>query len=90
MSRDNIILADCEMQELDDFTKGLENSLLKKFKIKTNICNGGRNGWEKYIKIFYLCYISIKIFLNRKKYEYIIGCNNFLLYFLCFTVTFFM
>lgn len=84
MSRDNIILADCEMQELDDFTKGLENSLLKKFKIKTNICNGGRNGWKNILRYFIYVIFPLKFFLNRKKYEYIIGWQQFFALFFVF------
>ena len=40
-NRENIILADCEEEELQEFVEGIQSVIGEKFVIKNKICNGG-------------------------------------------------
>ena len=42
-NKENIIIADCEKEELKSLMNGLEEKTKVKFKIENKICNGKRN-----------------------------------------------
>lgn len=81
--KQDIILADCEPEELEDLVKGLNSVLDTDLKIKTCIANGGHskmyNIWRYAV---YACF-PIKFFVNRKKYHYIICWQQFYALFFC-------
>ena len=75
--RKNIILADCEKEELKDLIKGLEEELNEKFEIKNCICNKKHSKINNiYRYIIYMIY-PIKFFINRKRINYLIGWQQF-------------
>lgn len=84
MKKQNLILADCEKEEMVTFAEGLEEILHQKFEIKNKVCNGKHNKINNiYRYIIYFIYPFIS-FLNRKKYNYIIGWQQFFALFYCF------
>lgn len=77
MKRKNVILADCEESEIEDFVRGLQEVSKQEFIVKTSICNG-KHSLISNIKryLIYACY-PIKFIFFRKKYNYIIGWQQF-------------
>lgn len=75
--KENIILTDCETEEIIDLTIGLEDVLNQSFKIENKICNGKHNKLNNLYR--YLCYFiyPFKYYLKRKKLNYIICWQQF-------------
>lgn len=81
--KQDIILADCEPEELEELIKGLNNVLGTNFVVKTCIANGGRSKvYNLWRYLVYACF-PIIIFINRKKYRYVICWQQFYALFLC-------
>lgn len=83
-NKENVILADCEEEELLDLVNGMQDVLGKKIHIRSCICNGGH---EKLANIRrYLIYMlyPIKYVLQHRKYGYIIGWQQFFALFFVF------
>lgn len=79
MDKTNIILADCEPEEIETFTEGCNTIAVdSKFKILSSISNGSHKGFIKNL-IRYLKYFTFPffVFLNRKKYNIILGWQQF-------------
>lgn len=79
MNKSNIILADCNSEEIKTFAEGC-NMVTKnsKFEIFSSISNGSHKGIIKNL-IRYLKYFTFpfQVFLNRKKYNVILGWQQF-------------
>ena len=84
MDKKNIILADCEKDELIDFANGLNKVMNKKFEINSKVCNGKRNLVYNIFRYFIYATFPIKFLLNRKQYEYIVGWQQFYALFYAF------
>lgn len=80
----NLILADCEREELEPFVKGLEESMDQKFEIRSKICNGKRGSIQNVIRYLIYIFYPVKIFLKRRGYNYIIGWQQFFALFYIF------
>ena len=81
----NIILADCDSQEIEEFKKGLEDITQDEFIIKSRVSNWSRASIWKKIKRYIIYFIfPLKIFFNRKKYHTIIGWQQFYTLIFCF------
>ena len=80
----NVILSDCEKWKIEEFKQGLEEATNEKFIIEEKRCIGKRNFFNNLYR--YLIYMlwPIKVFLNRKKYNIIIGWQQFFTIFLAF------
>ncbi len=80
----NIILADCEEDEILSFNRSL-NDGFESFVIKSHIANGKRTGkiseLFRYLKYFF---VPLKYFFKRKKYNIIIGWQQFYALVFCF------
>lgn len=80
----NVILADCDKEELKDLIKGLQISMNREIYIENCICN------EDHGKILnikrYLLYAlyPIKFIFRHKQYEYVIGWQQFYALFFMF------
>lgn len=79
MDKFNIILADCNPEEIKTFAEGCNTIVANsKFKILSSISNGSHKGIIKnlfrYLKYFTFPFL---IFLNRKKYNVILGWQQF-------------
>lgn len=79
MDKFNIILADCNPEEIKTFAEGCNTIVANsKFKILSSISNGSHRGMIKnlfrYLKYFTFPFI---VFLNRKKYNVILGWQQF-------------
>lgn len=84
MNRKNVILGDCEIEEILDFKNGLEDELHEEFEIKTKICNGKRSFFKNVQRYCIYATFPLKYFFNRKKYKYIIGWQQFFTLFFAF------
>lgn len=74
----NIILADCEAEEVQTFKEGLEQATGMKFHILSNICNKGHgSAWKKFKRYANYFAFPLKIFFNRKNYNIIVGWQQF-------------
>lgn len=73
----NVILADCEAQEIEDFHKGC-SSTGTQFDVLSSISNQGHGTFLLNAKR-YLAYFNFpfKVFLRRRKYARIIGWQQF-------------
>ena len=81
----NIILTDCKRDEIEDLIKGLEEYNGEKWDVKEYISNWGRkNIWLKIKRYLIYFYAPIATFINRKKYEKIIGWQQFYTLIYCF------
>ena len=78
MERKNVALFDSNKQEAEDFIAGLEESTGIPWEVKVFTANQGRKNKVgnliRYIKYFVFPFV---IFLNRKKYDCIIGWQAF-------------
>lgn len=84
MEKQNIILTDCEEEEIKDFAKGIEEIIGKKFEVKSKICNGKRNLINNIKRYFIYVFYPLKFVIKRKKYDYIIGWQQFFTLFYAF------
>ena len=74
----NIILADCNKDELNDFKEGLEESSHERFVINSYVSNWGRTTLWKKVKRYLVYFVApVSIFINRKKYKIIVGWQQF-------------
>lgn len=79
MKKLNIVLADCNPKEVITFTEGCNTIITdSQFKILSSISNGSHKGFIKnfirYLKYFTFPFL---IFLKRKKYNIILGWQQF-------------
>lgn len=79
MDKSNIIFADCDPKEIETFTEGCNTIAIdSKFEILSSISNGSHKGIIKnlirYLKYFTFPFLT---FLNRKKYNVILGWQQF-------------
>lgn len=73
----NVVLADCEKEELEELIKGLHNVTGLDFPVNTMICNGGHGRLKDVWRyIVYVCY-PIKYVFRHKRYNYIIAWQQF-------------
>lgn len=75
--KQNIILADCQKEELKLFKKGIEDSILTKFEIKNSVCNGTHKGIQNLIRYIKYIFYPLKIFFKRKNYGIIVCWQQF-------------
>ena len=81
----NIILTDSVSDELIDLKRGLENSTKEEWETKSYISNWGRNSaWKKIKRMIVYFFTPLEIFFNRKKYNKIIGWQQFYALIYCF------
>ena len=73
----NVILADCEPDEVKTLQDGLNDSKAWNFITESYISNGSHSGGGNVIR--YLRYFTFpwKVFLHRKKYDCILGWQQF-------------
>lgn len=84
MGTKNIILADCDKEEVEDLAKGLEKVINEKFFIISKKCNMLHKGIENAFRYIRYALFPIKIFIKRNQYNYIIGWQQFFTLFLAF------
>lgn len=78
LNKQNIILADCNKEEIELLVKGLEETLNQKFEIHSNTkCNGKRSFWFNIYRYLIYIFYPFKFFLNAKKYNYVICWQQF-------------
>ena len=76
--KQNIILADCNKEEIELFTKGIEETLNQKFEIKNNTkCKGKRSFLFNLYRYLIYAFYPFQFFLNAKKFDYIICWQQF-------------
>lgn len=75
----NIILADCEPDEIIDFKDGMGVATGKDFKIISSLCNKPGKSKKLFDLKRYFKYFSVPfgVFIKRKKYDVIIGWQQF-------------
>lgn len=74
----HIILADCKPKELETFVNGCNSVSERPFKVLSSISNWGHKGLMLNIKRYVVYFVfPLKIFLNRKKYDVILGWQQF-------------
>ena len=83
--RKNIILADCDPEEIQDFRNGLERATGLRWEIISKVSNWGRTSKWSNIKR-YLTYftLSFSVFINRGQYDQIVGWQQFYALIFCF------
>jgi glycosyltransferase involved in cell wall biosynthesis len=76
MKKKNIILADCEMEEIQEFGQGIEQKVGQPFEIKNKklIHHGTWNNIKRYMSYFIY---PIGFAIHHKRYEYVIGWQQF-------------
>ena len=76
--RRNLILADCDFTEIKRFVDGIKSINNQEFEVKCQIANKSRakkiNNIKRYISYFLF---PVKTFLRRKKYDKVIGWQQF-------------
>ena len=83
MKKENIVLADGN-KRLDDFLVGLEEILHIKFKLVAKDCIGHRNFIDNLYRYMVYIFFPLKIFFMRKKFNIIIGWQQFFTIFYAF------
>lgn len=84
MSKKNLILADCDKEEIKSFAEGLQSATGEKFEIENKECNGSHNLINN-IKRYVIYFIyPFQFFIKRGKYNYIIGWQQFFTLFFAF------
>lgn len=84
-NRENIILADCEKEELTELAEGMRDVIGKPFHIKSNICNKWHGKLAKVKRYLIYAWYPVKFVLGHSRYEYIIGWQQFFtLFFVCY------
>lgn len=74
----NIILADCDSDELSDFKRGLEQSSGKEWIVESRISNWGRSSKLAELKRYFRYFSEpFSVFLRRKNYGDILGWQQF-------------
>ena len=84
VAKKNIILADCEKEEVEDLKKGFEKIVNEKFQIYNKICNLKRSNINEIKRYLIYIFYPLKFFLRRKHYKYIIGWQQFFAIFFVF------
>lgn len=82
-AKQDIVLADCELEELGEFIAGLNESLGIDIKIYTRIANAGHTRIYNIYRYLVYAFFPIKFFLCRKRYRYIICWQQFYALFFC-------
>ena len=78
MNKINVILADCEVEEIESFTNGISDGLNEKFSVISAICNWGHRSIISNLRRYFIYFaFPFKIFLQRKKYDTIICWQQF-------------
>ena len=77
MKKINVALFDSTKEEAEDFIKALESSTGQKWEAIVFNSNKGRQGITNLIRYIKYFIFPFKIFLNRKKYDKIIGWQEF-------------
>lgn len=83
MNKNNLILTDCESDEIKDFKIALSEELNIEFEIISKICNGKRNfwnrkkykyiiGWQQFYALFYAFYAKL---FHIKKENIVVALN---------------
>lgn len=75
--KENIILADCEVEELIELVEGLQYAFGEEFVIKSKVPKSDRSMVGKLKRyVTYILY-PLTYIMNHKKYKYIIGWQQF-------------
>lgn len=83
ISRKDILLADCEPEELKELVDGLNTVLGTDIKIYTKIANGRHSKIYNVYRYMVYAFFPISFFINRKSYRYIICWQQFYAFFFC-------
>ena len=81
--KQDIILADCESEELEELVNGLNDVLGTNLVIETCIANGGHSKIYNLWRYLVYAFFPVRFFINRKKYRYIICWQQFYALFFC-------
>lgn len=73
----NLILADCDKDEIKNFLNGVRKTSKLEFDIKIAKCNGKRNFFTNVLRYLIYIFYPVTIFVNRKKYNFIICWQQF-------------
>lgn len=84
MSRKNIILTDCEPEEILDFLDGLSNISQKKYYICSSLCNQGRSLLNNARRYWIYATHPLKFVFKRRQYDEIIAWQQFFAIFYAF------
>lgn len=75
---ENIILADCKLEEVATFADGCNSVVKSPFKTLSSISNWGHGGFVQNLRRYAAYFIfPFKIFLDRKRYGTILGWQQF-------------
>lgn len=80
----NIVLADCEGEELTEFVRGLEDAIREKFTIRSSICNGSHSKLYNIKRYLVYALYPIKFVIHHNRYRYVIGWQQFFVLFFVF------
>ena len=84
MEKINIILADCDVNEIEDFKQGIEQELNEELQISSKICNGKHDIFGNVYRYFMYMFFSFTVFIKRKKFNYVFGWQQFYALFFAF------
>lgn len=84
MEKKNIVLADCEAEEVQSFARGV-SSAGQNFEIQSHISNWKRTGkWSELKRYGMYFWIGFRYFLSRNQYGVVIGWQQFYALIFCF------
>lgn len=75
--KDNIILADCEHEELVEFIDGLENGVGETFALKSKVPKVDKSLFGELKRYITYTIYPLPYVLKHKKYKYVIGWQQF-------------
>lgn len=83
--KDNILISDSKIEELNIFMDGLNNTCDKNFNYEENVADltmvGHFKTFRRYLKYFF---VPLKYFISRKKYNIVMGWQQFYALNYCF------
>lgn len=83
--KENVILTDCSVEELSNFLDGINSFGNFNFKCISKISNGPRTGIKSELKRYSIYFSAAwQAFKNRKKYNIILGWQQFYTLIFCF------
>ena len=83
ISDNNIFLIDCDKNEIEDFLIGLSQVTKKNYEVFQCVCNSHK-GFQELKRYFIYTFFPLKFIFFRKKYNYVIGWQQFFSLFYCF------
>ena len=83
-NRRNIILADCEEEEIQEFAAGMQEVFGEAFDVRSKICNGGHGKWNNMKRYFTYFIYPFHFAHHCQSFNYVIGWQQFFALFYAF------